>query len=84
MLHFPTSCYLSVNFSMPREDEMSSGKNGGRYKDDSTNISGVWTTFMRAGPSLKENKSLDSIREVLKNESQEVSLWCVSQKSVCP
>ena len=48
MLHFPTSCYLSVNFSMPREDEMSSGKNGGRYKDDSTNISGVWTTFMRA------------------------------------
>ena len=26
MLHFPTSCYWSVNFSMSREDEMSSGK----------------------------------------------------------
>ena len=75
MLHFPTSCYLSVNFSMPREDEMSSGKNGGGYKDDSTNISGVWTTFMRG---TLENKSLDSIRGVLKTESrnkkQEISL----------
>ena len=38
-----------------------------RYKDDSTNISGVWTTFMRG---TLENKSLDSIREVLKTESR--------------
>ena len=36
-----------------------------RDKDDSTNNSGVWTTFMRGWggwPSLGEKESLDSIQ----------------------
>ena len=56
MLHFPTSCYLSVNFSMPRLEEMSSGKKEARYKDDSNNISWEFGQLLRESGAFVRRK----------------------------